>query len=322
VDAADVLLLNPATLIMQYVAGIGFFTAEITRTSLPVGKGSAGTAALERRMIYVPDLKADDPGLTKSGLVAGERFVSYLAVPLIAKGEVKGVLEIFHRRLLDLDEERMSFLEMLAGQAALAIDNALLFESIEKANVELIMAYDATIEGWSQALELRDQETQGHSARVLDLTLRLAALMKLSDKDLQDIRRGVLLHDIGKMGIPDAILHKPGTLTDEEWVIMRKHPQYAYDMLAPIAYLRNSLEIPYAHHEKWDGTGYPRGLKGETIPLAARIFAVVDVYDALTSNRPYREAWPKEKTMAYIQDESEKHFDPNVVEIFLKFMGG
>ena len=235
-------------------------------------------------------------------------------MPLVAKGEVKGVLEIFHREFLDMDEERKSFLNMLAGQAALAIDNALMFESLEKANVELIMAYDATIEGWSQALELRDQETQGHSARVLDLTLQLSTYMRLPENDMQDIRRGVLLHDIGKMGIPDAILHKPGPLTDEEWEVMRKHPQYAFDMLAPIVYLRNSLDIPYSHHEKWDGTGYPRHLKGETIPLAARLFSIVDVYDALTSDRPYRKAWSKEKTIEYISGESGKHFDPRVVD--------
>ena len=214
----------------------------------------------------------------------------------------------------------MSFLEMLASQAALAVDNALLFEDLEKANLELTMAYDATIEGWSQALELRDQETQGHSGRVLDLTMRLAAVLGLSYKEMQDIRRGVLLHDIGKMGIPDAILHKPGPLTEEEWAIMRRHPQYAYDMISPVSYLRNSLDIPYCHHEHWDGSGYPRGLKGEIIPFAARIFSIVDVYDALMSKRPYRDAWTQEKTLAYIQEQSGKLFDPHVVEAFLNLV--
>ena len=238
-------------------------------------------------------------------------------MPLIAKGEVKGVLELFQRGPFELDDERKSVLDVLAGQAALAIDSAQLFESLERANLELTMAYDATIEGWSQALELRDQETQGHSSRVLELTLRLAAALGVPDRQLRDIRRGVLLHDIGKMGIPDSILHKPGPLTEEEWTIMRKHPQYAYDMLAPIIYLRDSLEIPYGHHEKWDGSGYPRGLKAETIPLAARIFCVVDVYDALTSVRPYRARWSKEKTIAYIVEQSGKHFDPHIVDVFL-----
>ena len=320
VDAADVLLLNQASLTLQYGAGVGFLTSEAMHTSISIGRGQAGKAALERRTVYIPDLNAEDVGFVRTNLIAAERFVSYLAVPLIAKGEVKGVLEIFHRGYLEMDEERKSFLEMLAGQAALAIDNALMFESLEKANVGLIMAYDATIEGWSQALELRDQETQGHSARVLDLTLQLAAAMNIPDNEAQDLRRGVLLHDIGKMGIPDAILHKPGPLTDEEWEVMRKHPQYAFDMLAPIVYLRNSLDIPYCHHEKWDGTGYPRHLKGETIPLAARIFSIIDVYDALTSDRPYRKAWLREKTIAYISEELGKHFDPRVVDTFIKLI--
>jgi HD-GYP domain-containing protein (c-di-GMP phosphodiesterase class II) len=320
VDAADVLLLNSSTLILHYSAGVGFLTSEIMRTSISIGRGPAGKAALDRRMVYIPDLSSEEDGFLRSNLISSERFTAFLAVPLMAKGEVKGVLEIFNRSPFDMDEERRSFLEMLAGQAALAIDNALLFESLEKANVELVMAYDATIEGWSQALELRDQETQGHSARVLDLTLRLASAMNISDKELQDIRRGVLLHDIGKMGIPDAILHKPGPLTDEEWGTMHKHPQYAYDMLAPIVYLRNSLDIPYCHHEKWDGTGYPRGLKAETIPLAARIFSVVDVYDALTSDRPYREVWSREKTIKYIVEQTGIYFDSHVVDIFLKLI--
>jgi HD-GYP domain-containing protein (c-di-GMP phosphodiesterase class II) len=317
VDAADVLLLNPASLTLQYAAGIGFFTTDISRTTSSIGKGQAGKAALERRMVYIPDLTAENTGFLRTNLVAVERFKAYLSLPLVAKGEVKGVLELFQRAPLELDDERKSFLEMLAGQAALAVDNAQLFEDLEKANIELTMAYDATIEGWSQALELRDQETQGHSDRVLDLTLRLAASMGLSDREMQAIRRGVLLHDIGKMGIPDAILHKPGPLTEEEWVTMRQHPQYAYDMLAPIVYLRNALDIPYSHHEKWDGSGYPRGLKAESIPLSARIFSVVDVFDALTSNRPYRGAWSRQKAIEHIGEQSGKHFDPHIVDVFL-----
>jgi HD-GYP domain-containing protein (c-di-GMP phosphodiesterase class II) len=133
-----------------------------------------------------------------------------------------------------------------------------------------------------------------------------------------DIRRGALLHDIGKMGVSDAILRKPGPLTDEEWVSMRKHPRFAYDMLTPITYLRKALDIPYCHHEKWDGTGYPRRLKGEQIPRVARIFAVVDVWDALTSDRPYRKAWSRKKALAYIRAQAGKHFDPEMVECFLR----
>jgi HD-GYP domain-containing protein (c-di-GMP phosphodiesterase class II) len=148
----------------------------------------------------------------------------------------------------------------------------------------------------------------------------LAAAMGMTEDDLVFIRRGALLHDIGKMGISDNILLKPGPLTDEEWDIMRKHPVYAYELLSPIAYLRPSLDIPYCHHEKWDGTGYPRGLSGEQIPLAARIFAVVDVWDALCSDRPYRQAWPEDMVCDYIRKQSESHFDPYLVDLFLKYL--
>jgi HD-GYP domain-containing protein (c-di-GMP phosphodiesterase class II) len=180
------------------------------------------------------------------------------------------------------------------------------------------MAYDSTLEGWASALELRDNETEGHTRRATELTTRLAQAMGIKENDMVHIYRGALLHDIGKMGVPDSIVLKPGPLTEDEWVTMRKHPQYAYDMLSPISYLRLALDIPYCHHEKWDGTGYPRGLNEEQIPVAARIFAVVDVWDALTSDRPYRKAWTAEKAIDFIREQAGKHFDPKVVEIFLR----
>lgn len=189
--------------------------------------------------------------------------------------------------------------------------------NLKLANARLLEAYEATIEGWSRAMDLRDRETEGHSQRVADLTVELAAAFGVGDEEMKYIRYGALLHDMGKIGIPDSILHKPAKLTDEEWVIMRRHPQLAYEMLGAIEYLRPSLDIPYCHHEKWDGTGYPRGLKGEEIPIAARLFAIVDVWDALTSDRPYRPAWTGEQALAYIKDEAGKHFDPRVVELFL-----
>lgn len=192
---------------------------------------------------------------------------------------------------------------------------------IEEAHEKLLSAYDATIEGWSRAMDLRDKETEGHTLRVTDLSVELARMMGINEGELVFIRRGALLHDIGKLGVPDAILLKANQLSDAEWEVMRKHPQYAYEMLSPIEYLRPALDIPYCHHEKWDGTGYPRGLKGEEIPLAARIFAVVDVWDALTSDRPYRPAWSHEEAMKYIKEQSGKHFDPNVVEKFIEMMG-
>ena len=165
---------------------------------------------------------------------------------------------------------------------------------------------------------MRDRETKGHTQRVVALTQQLGASMGLTDTEMVQIRRGALLHDIGKMGVPDSILLKPGELTPQEWEIMRQHPKQAYDMLAPITFLRPALDIPYCHHEKWDGSGYPRGLNGKSIPATARIFAVADVYDALTSDRPYRKAWTKERTLEYIRAQSGHHFDPEVVEIFLK----
>ena len=179
------------------------------------------------------------------------------------------------------------------------------------------MAYDETLEGWALALEMRDMETRGHSDRVTNMTIRLAEEMGMRSEELVQVRRGALLHDIGKMGISDSILHKPAPLTEDEWEIMRRHPGNAYQMLSSIKYLQQALDIPYCHHEKWDGTGYPRGLQGDEIPLSARIFAIVDVWDALLSDRPYRKAWSREKTMEYIQGESEKHFDPVVVKVFM-----
>jgi putative nucleotidyltransferase with HDIG domain len=213
------------------------------------------------------------------------------------------------------------FLDLKQSMAEIAIENTELFESIEQSNLELTYAYDATIEGWSHALDLRDRETEGHSRRVAELTLTLTDAIGVEKESILHIRRGALLHDIGKMGIPDHILLKEGPLNANEWEIMRKHPVFAYEMLSPIKFLAPALDIPYCHHEKWDGTGYPRGLAGEQIPLAARIFAVADVWDALLSDRPYRKAWSKEETHTYILENSGTHFDPQIVEAFTALPG-
>ncbi|MDR7467821.1 MAG: GAF domain-containing protein [Armatimonadota bacterium] len=320
VDAADVLLMNPASKTLEHIASRGFRTGALQHSRLQLGKGYAGQAAAERRTVIVPDLAAAPGELQRSPLLREEGFVTYVAAPLVAKGEVKGVLELFHRSRLDPDPEWRTFLSTLAGQAAIAIDNATLVSNLQQANVELTVAYDTTLEGWSRALDLRDRETEGHTRRVTDLTLRLARELGVPEEDLVHIRRGALLHDIGKMGIPDSILLKPGPLTEQEWEIMRRHPLVAHQLLAPIPHLRRALEIPLYHHERWDGTGYPRGLAGEQIPLAARIFAVADVWDALCSDRPYRRAWPREQALAYISDQAGKHFDPRVVEAFLRVL--
>jgi len=317
VDAAAVMLLNPRTQLLEYSAGRGFRTHNIENYQLRLGEGLTGRAAMERHLLQSLNLTEADESFAYPELLSEEGFLSYYSVPLIAKGHVKGVLDIFGRDILTPDQEWVNFLETLAGQAAIAIDNTILLEDLHHSNIELTLAYDNTLEGWSRALDLRDRETEGHTQRVVDLSLKIARQLGMNDNELIHVRRGALLHDIGKMGIPDEILFKPGPLSEEEWTIMRRHPVMAYELLYPINYLRPALEIPYCHHERWDGTGYPRGLKGEEIPLAARIFAVVDVWDALTSDRPYRKAWTTKDALNYIQEQKGKQFDSNIVDIFM-----
>jgi len=317
VDAADVMLFDPTSRMLEYVAGRGFHTKAIEHARQSLGEGYAGRAAQERNMVHVPDLAKEHDSFLRKMLLAGENFVSYHGVPLIAKGQVMGVLEVFHRTRLVRNEEWLEFLKALAAQAAIAIDNVTLFDNLQHSNTELLQAYDATIEGWSRALELRDNETEGHTQRVAELTVKLARLFGLSDSELVQVRWGALLHDIGKMGIPDGILLKQDTLTEAEWVVMKKHTVFAYEMLSPIRYLRAALDIPYGHHEKWDGTGYPLGLKGEQIPLVARIFAVVDVWDALRSDRRYRTSWSVKKVRKHLRSLAGTHFDPHVLKVCL-----
>ena len=318
VDAASLLVFDRHTRTLNFGLGRGFRTDALRHTRLQIGHGLAGKAALDRQVLVVPDLAAAGGGLTVSPLFQQEGFLWYAAAPLLAKGEVKGVLEVFHRQPLEVDQEWLDFLETLAGQAAIAIDNAALVDELLRSNQELAQAYDTTLEGWAAALDLRDDETQGHSIRVTEMTLRLARELNVPPAELAHMRRGALLHDIGKIGIPDSILLKPGPLTDDEWEVMRRHPTYAHELLAPIAYLQPALDIPYSHHERWDGNGYPRRLAGETIPVAARIFAVVDVWDALSYDRPYRDAWPREDVLQYLRDQAGAHFDPKIVESFLR----
>ncbi len=318
VDAAAILLHRQDQKILEYVAGEGFRTKVIQSTNMRLGQGSAGVAALERRTVQVSDLEQLNTGILRSPEFRLEGFVSYIGLPLIAKGVVVGVMEIYHRHPINYDPEWMEFLEILARQAAIAIDNISLFTDLQRSNAELIQAYDATIEGWAQALELRDMEAEGHSRKVVDLTIKLARNLGIKGKQLMDVRRGALLHDIGKMGVPDSILRKKEKLTKEEWQSMSQHPVYAYDWLSSIQYLKPALDIPYCHHEKWDGSGYPRGLKREQIPIAARIFAVVDVWEALISDRPYKKAWPKDEALKYLREQAGIHFDPQVVDAFME----
>ena len=315
-DAASILLLQSESQELTYASGQGFRKGLDYGLRIRLGEGFAGQAALKRRMVRVANLNGGGDCLWTPERIRDEGFISYLALPLISKDQVKGVLEIFHRIAWDVDPAWMNFVESLADQAAIAIDNAQLLKDLKAANQDLILAYDDTIAGWARALELRDGNTEGHSQRVAELAVELAAAMGLRGETLTHIRRGAILHDIGKMAIPDRILKKSSGLTNEEWQVMKMHPVYSYNLLSQIEFLRPALDIPYAHHERWDGSGYPRGLRGEEIPLAARIFAVVDVWDALTDDRMYRPAWKPEDALAYIRSLSGSQFDPRVVEAF------
>lgn len=317
VDAATVLLLNPKTNLLEFAAGKGFHSNILQYTRLKLGEGCAGQVALKRQTMNISDLRKERMEFDRSPLFVQENFITYWGVPLLAKGKVLGVLEMFHRAPLKPDKDLQNFLVMVAGQAAIAIDSAMMFTELQRSNAELSLAYDATIEGLSRALDLRDKETKEHTFRVTDITLKLAIRLGVKQSDLLHIRRGAILHDIGKVAIPDQILFKPGPLVDAEWEIMRRHPDIAVELLSPVSYLEPALEIPHWHHEKWNGTGYPDGLQQEDIPFSARMFALADVYDALISNRPYRSAWSKGEAIEYIESQTGTHFDPKIVPEFL-----
>lgn len=320
VDAACVLLLNTQSNLLEIAAWRGFRTTALPEFRLVLNDGMAGRVAMERTPITIPDLKSDPLFQRSDFFVQKEGFVFYTGVPLIAKGQVKGILEVYRRTPFLATTDWLDFLDALVAQAAIAIDSAQLFADLERSHAEITLAYDYTLEGWVQMLDLRDKETEGHTQRVTEMTLRLARMIGLSENELVHIRRGALLHDIGKLAVPDRILLKTGPLLPEEWDTMRLHPLHAYNMLARIPFLRPALDIPYCHHEKWDGTGYPRGLKGAEIPLTARIFAVVDVWDAVTSDRPYRKAWTPDQARSYLIEQKGQHFDPNIVDAFLQML--
>ncbi len=234
---------------------------------------------------------------------------SVLAVPMRVFGRPIGVFELQAYEPDQFAEDQVTALSLAANLAAVATRNVQLIE-------QQAQAYETTIEGWARALDLKDHETEGHSRRVTDLTVELARRLGVPEEEIVHVRRGALLHDIGKMGVPDAILLKPGALTDDEMAVIRSHTTHARDLLAPIPFLREALSIPVHHHERWDGSGYPDGLAGTDIPRSARIFAVVDVYDALTSDRPYRAAWTPERALRHVRDGAGSHFDPEVVRAF------
>jgi len=315
IDAARLLILDGKDGHLQCLGSLGFQKETEKNSQGGFSDEYARITVGQKQRVFLSNL-AENPMVPRPAWLESEGFISYIGNPVESEKSIRGVLEIFHRVELAPEPDWLETLEVLTGQVEVALEHFGLLEKLRRTNRELIQSYDATIQGWSRALELRDQETQGHSERVTDMTLKLAVAMQYPESKLVHIWRGALLHDIGKMGVPDGSLLKPGPLNEAEWDTMRKHPKYAYDLLSGITFLEEALEIPYCHHEKWDGSGYPRGLKGDEIPLAARIFAVIDVWDALCSERCYREAWPPEKVMDYIRTQSGAYFDPQVVAVF------
>jgi HD-GYP domain-containing protein (c-di-GMP phosphodiesterase class II)/DNA-binding response OmpR family regulator len=318
VDAASVLLLNNAAQTLEYAAVRGFHTGVLRQPPVRIHHTLAGQVIAQRQPVHLGSLAAESTSLPP--ILHG--YTSYYGVPLMAKGRMHGVLELLSRGPLRLNLDWVEFVASMATQAAIAIDNATLFSDLQRTNAELNLAYDATIEGWPRVLEARGIESEGHARRVAELATRTGRAAGLSDQELSHLRRGALLHDIGMLVVPESIVFKPGPLSAEDRARLQQHPERGFDILAPIHHLRPALDIPYSHHERWDGTGYPRGLKGEQIPVAARLFAVADVWDALSTDRPFRRAWPEARARDYLREHAGSHFDPQAVNLFLQALNG
>jgi putative nucleotidyltransferase with HDIG domain len=309
-EAGSILLCNNEKDCLIFSASTSADSKTLAQIFIPLTDSLAGTIYSKNIPLVINNVDKD---FRHNASVAAQIHFhthSLLGVPMRIQERVIGVLEALNKKQGTFTEEDVKILTAIASQAAVAIENAQLVEALQE-------SYETTLEGWAAALDLRDKETEGHSQRVTLLAVQLAQEIGMSKEDLTYLRQGALLHDIGKMGVPDRILHKKGPLTEPEKAIMRQHPVNAYNMLYPITHLRPALDIPFCHHEKWDGSGYPRNLKGEEIPLAARIFTIIDVWDALRSNRPYRKAWSVKKTTTYIQKQAGESFDPNIVKRFV-----
>ena len=312
-EAGSILLCNKEENCLMFSASTSADSKTLAQIHIPLTDSLAGTIYSKNIPLVVNNVDQD---IRHNASVAAQihfQTRSLLGVPMRIQERVIGVLEALNKKQGVFTEEDVKILTAIASQAAVAIENAQLVEALQE-------SYETTLEGWAAALDLRDKETEGHSQRVTRLAVELAQELGMSKESVAYLRQGALLHDIGKMGVPDSILHKHGPLTEQEQTIMRLHPVNAYKMLYPITHLRPALDIPYCHHEKWDGSGYPSGLKGEEIPLAARIFTIIDVWDALRSNRPYRKAWSVKKTIAYLQQQAGKSFDPQLVNRFVEFI--
>ncbi len=317
IQAADVLLYNPQDHWLEYGAGRGFRDNKVKRTRFRLGESLPGRAVLERGPIAKDHIQ-QDIRFVQSHFLEEEKFTTYFAIPLVTKGQIKGVLELFHHEPVSNDPELRDFFETLAAQAAIAMENSDLFQGLKRSNLEITRAYDAVIERWAFSLEKRENAREGHGKRTTEMTVHLARAMDIGDTQLVHIRRGALLHDIGNIFVPESILNNTGVLTEEEQKIIQQHSIEGQNLLQHIDFLAPATDIPFYHHELWDGSGYPMGLKGEQIPLPARIFAVVDLWDALTSDRVYRNKWSQEDAIHYIQKNSGILFDPTVVDVFMR----
>lgn len=317
VEAAAILLYESKKNTLELRASLGFFGEYPNPSSLSLNDGPAGQAARELRTVYQHDVQQFDRYIP--GSIQGDGLIDYYAVPLFANDSLRGVLEVYDRSSHP-DADWRNYLETLAGQAAIAIAQSTLLADLKDANREMSEAYEATLKGWSRALSMRDRETDDHTQRVVELSLKLAQCMGLSGGQLIHFQRGAILHDIGKMGIPNEILLKPGPLSEEEWLVMRKHPLYAQLLISPVRYLEAAMPIPLYHHEWWNGNGYPFGLHGSEIPIEARIFAIIDVWDALRSDRPYRKGLSDEEAFQYLLRQCGTQFDPEVVRVFIEML--
>ncbi|MCE1251932.1 MAG: PAS domain S-box protein [Anaerolineae bacterium] len=322
-DAVALLTLNVHNQMLEYESVRGFRCQNLEHTNISHDDGLIIQIMDSNAPLIINQL-SNSPhhfGKQRQVLMVAEDFHSYCGVPVVVKGHVRAVIETYFRKPFIVDDDWLSYLNTLASQAAIAIDNTEMFEGMQRSSIELTRAYEATIESWAHSLDIRCQENPMHTYQVTQMTVRLARRLGMGDEDIVHVRRGAILHDIGKTGIPDQILLKTGPLTPDEWKVMRHFPIIAYELISHVPYLLPAMDIPYSHHEHWDGSGYPLGLKKNAIPLAARIFAVVETWNVMRLDRPYRKAWMDDAVIEYIRDQSGARFDPAVVDEFFKMLG-
>ena len=316
VDAAA-LFIKSSSGSLDYLHGKGFRISGSEDIFINSIVDIAGQAMNEGRIFSISDLRLKGRNYSRPQMLVAEEFVSYHVAPLFADGNPRGIIEVYSRKIHDPKPAWLDLFDTIARDVSLALQNQNIFQTNQLNGEKKQVSYGATLDAWMAAMLLRGGEIEGHARRVTDMTLRLAKAVGIPEEQLGNVVRGAMLHDVGKLVIPDQILQKPGPLTKKEWELMHKHPEFAYQMLSPISELRPALSIPYSHHERWDGSGYPQGLSETDIPLQVRVFSIVDVWDALRSDRPYRDAWPDSAVYRYISDQSGKYFDPRVTRAFL-----